>query len=176
MSGTSQVIPVFQLSAVNQDDGRTAGRNLKVRIVSWTSEVSLRHGSDPVENWIDLGAPPTPAKNWFFEVGAAGISIDQFSVTLEFEGDCDGTYHMGHTLEGANLATWVATNYREKTNQIYREESCGGIFGYAQCGPAGYIYTFTGGVSNPKLHPPSGGAEPCEPGRNQVCPNCPDEE
>ena len=170
MTDRSQATPVFQLSVVNQNDPINQGEGLEAKLVSWSPKVSLRGNSAPISQWVPV-PPNSPAINWFFQIGQDNVSIEDFNVTVQIKGSYGG-YEETISIACKEIPGWVSANYKEKTNQIYKPGTAG-TFGYAQCGPDGYIYTLTGGVDDPKIHP--GGKEPCEPGRNEVCPCCSDQ-
>ncbi|HYX22541.1 MAG TPA: hypothetical protein VFC23_00175 [Thermoanaerobaculia bacterium] len=152
---------IFQLTAVSQDDrGCPIGAQLTGTVTAYSGG-SLRSGSFPVNQPVPLPIPPRgghkapPSPTWFLVLDD---SIEDASFTIVIEGP--GTNNPTTiTIDGANMPKWVAQNQKEDTNQIYRAGQCG-IFGFAQENqpsdqPVYWIYTVTGGVFHPKVHPPS---------------------
>jgi hypothetical protein len=55
------------------------------------------------------------------------------------------------TVTGAEAKKWADIPFNDRPNQIY-QKGIYGIFGFAQNGPDGLIYTITAGVLNPRVH------------------------
>lgn len=150
--------PQFQLTVVSQNDpGCSAGSQLSV-IVHPPRGGSLLPQSFPVNEAVALPVPPPPtpppSPTWWIDLAAG---IENASYTLVISGP-NGANPTTITVNGSDMPQWVSRNEREKTNQIYKEGSCG-IFGFAQLSdkkdqPRTWIYTVTAGVDNPKIHPP----------------------
>ena len=150
---------IFQLTAVSQDDpGCPIGAQLNGTVTAYSGG-SLRSDSFPVNTSVSLPIPPQagkktpPSPTWFLVLDD---SIDDASFTIVIEGP-GSSNPTTITIDGANMPGWVAQNQKEDTNQIYKSGKCG-IFGYAQENqptdqPISWIYTVTGGVFNPKVHP-----------------------
>lgn len=144
---------IFQLTMVSQNDsGCNCGDQLTGELTNYCGG-NLKAGSEPFGEKVQLPVPsndPPPSPTWFLELAGA-IELASFQVVVSGpNGDTP------ITINGAEMATWVAQNQNEKTNQVYLESSCG-IFGYAQKNVAGgitnWIYTITAGVTNPVVHP-----------------------
>lgn len=57
------------------------------------------------------------------------------------------------TASALDAEAWGAIPYEGRPNQIYRRGALG-VFGFAQHGPNGPIYTFTAGVLDPSSKHP----------------------
>ena len=163
MSGsfTSVRTQIFRLTAVSQNDpGSKDGAGLFATVTGFTGG-KLQHISSPVNEKVSLPIPPPQGKagpqspTWFMELDG---SINEASFTVEISGP------VGYTpttivVKGSDMANWIVANQKEKTNQIY-SKGTSGIFGFAQKdnvvdGNLNWIYSITGGVVNPMVHPPS---------------------
>ncbi|MBD1208399.1 MAG: hypothetical protein H9535_08215 [Ignavibacteria bacterium] len=164
--------PIFQLTAVSQNDGECSqGENITA-IVTSTSGVNF---------WIAPVIPPSPypatqfpyqepvklpipgdgkpSPTWFFK--ASGKLADA-SVTIEINTPNQPVLYI--TIEGDDLVKWGSQNFVNPsffTNQVYQTGSCG-VFGLATSTqgaehkdgqalqPVSWIYTITTGVNNPQ--------------------------
>jgi hypothetical protein len=149
----------FQLTAVSQNDPGSwpDGSQLTGTLTAYSGG-TLESSSPPVNQAVSLPIPPPPGPNpptpptWVLVMDK---TIKEASYTIVIEGP--GQKPTTINIDGANMPMWVAQNKKEDTNQIYKEGKCG-IFGYAQENPVSgqpinWIYTVTGGVSYPKVHP-----------------------
>lgn len=151
---------IFRLTTVSQNDnGATSGDKLTATVTDIKGG-KLVGPSSPMNKAVDMPIPPaqgvTPPMppTWFMELDG---SIDDASFTVEISGPAP---YPTTTIEvkGSDMAAWVAANKIEKTNQIYSKGN-DGIFGFAQedsvvDGNLNWIYSITGGVVNPMVHPP----------------------
>ena len=150
---------IFQLTAVSQNDpGCPIGAELHAVLTAYSGG-TLRSDSFPVGERIHLPIPPGPGKTappsptWFLILDHT-IKEASFTIVIDGPGKNNQT---SIQIDGANMPGWVAVNQKEDTNQIYKSGDCG-IFGYAQENkpsdqPISWIYTVTGGVYQPKVHP-----------------------
>lgn len=151
----SQSNNIFQLSAVSQNDnGCTFGKDYTLTVIN-VSGGTLRDGSFPVNEAVKLPIPPAPrttpplTPTWFL-ITESDDAETSFEVVIECSKN--GT-KLHETLHLKDVKKWAAANAIRKTNQIYQEGNCG-IFGFATPhAPQGWIYTFTVGVTNPRIHP-----------------------
>lgn len=161
--------PIFQLSALSQNDqpnpscpGCSVGDQITATLLSYGGgQIFL---SDPPQPYpatqfpintpvllpIPNSGKPTPT--WFMEV-ENGIENAWFLLEVTTPGISTKRI----LIEGINMPAW--TKEGPKTNQIYQGGDCG-IFGFAQKNtpanqPVYWIYTVTGGVCNPQVHPPA---------------------
>lgn len=147
---------IFQLTAVSQNDPQCSiGSQLTATITSYNGG-TLTANSSPLTVDLPIPPPPTPppSPTWFL---ALDHTIKDASFSIEIAGP-PGTQTTAITINGSDMPGWVAQNEKEKTNQIYKQGTCG-IFGFAQRnvveGQGVYwIYTVTGGVCDPQVHPP----------------------
>lgn len=144
---------VFQLSALSQNDPMAAdGTKLYCKITK-ISNGTLRDGSFPTEEDVHLPIPPgqngsEPTPTWFL----IPDSNLEGAFTIEVFCPSDANYPSKTiTILQSDVATWAAVPFNNRENQIYQEGEYG-IFGFAQEGPNGFIYTITAGVLNPRLH------------------------
>lgn len=144
---------VFQLSALSQNDsGAADGSKLYCKITGY-SNGSFRKGSSPVNENVHLPVPPGqsgsgPTPTWFLipEYNLLG------SFTIEIFCPTDPSYPTKTiTILESDVKSWASESFDKRVNQIYQEGEYG-IFGFAQKGPNGPIYTITAGVLNPRLH------------------------
>lgn len=151
---------IFQLTIVSQNDpGCEFGTELYATVTAYSGG-KLVNGSMPVNQKVKLPIPPAPgttpppSPTWFMELAD---SIDNASYSIEISGPA-GYPTTKILLNGSDMKGWIAANKIDKTNQIYLESNCG-IFGFAQendvnGGNTNWIYTITGGVVHPHVHPP----------------------
>jgi|GEM_PF-2864287 len=146
--------PVFQLSVLSQNDnGAADGSKIFCKITNITNG-SLRSGSLPLNEGVALPIPPkegvkAPATPTWFLVPNSNISDTSFE--LEIYCSTDTSYPTTSiTVKASDVEKWGAIPYNDRDNQIYQKGDYG-IFGFAQIGKHGLIYTVTAGVLNPKL-------------------------
>jgi hypothetical protein len=151
---------IFRLTAVSQNDpGTTDGENLSATVTGFTGG-KLQSISSPINEKVSLPIPPPEGHTgpkpptWFMELDG---STKDASFTVEISGPA-GYTPTTIVVKGSDMANWIATNHKEKTNQIYAKGTSG-IFGFAQeddvvDGNLNWIYSITGGVVNPMVHPP----------------------
>jgi len=146
--------PVFQLSVLSQNDsGAADGNNIFCKITNIING-SLRSGSFPLQKGVALPIPPqegskTPATPTWFLVPNNHISNTSFE--LEIYCPTDAKYPITNiTIKASDVEKWGSITYNDRDNQIYQKGDYG-IFGFAQKGKNGLIYTITTGVLNPKL-------------------------
>ncbi|VXA95464.1 conserved hypothetical protein [Flavobacterium sp. 9AF] len=144
---------VFQLSALSQNDlGATDGSKIFCTITKVTNG-TLRAGSFPVNEEVHLPTPPGqngsgPTPTWFLIPDEA---ISETSFELQINCPTDSNYPITKiTVNASDVQQWAKIPYNDRDNQIYQEGE-NGIFGFAQEGPNGLIYTITAGVLNPQL-------------------------
>ncbi|MDH7447650.1 hypothetical protein [Aquimarina sp. 2201CG14-23] len=152
---------IFQLTMVSQNDPQcNDGTDLFGEVTSFTGG-TLGASGLKAQNQVHLPIPPDPSNpkpapspTWFLELDG---SIDKASFSVVISGP-KGYTSTKITIDGSNMESWVTQNEKEKTNQIYKESSCG-IFGFAQKNVTAsgtyWIYTITAGVSYPVVHPPN---------------------
>lgn len=144
--------PVFQLSVLSQNDsGAADGNKIFCEITSITNG-SLRSGSFPLKEGVVLPIPPgedKPATPTWFLVPDTNILDTSFDVKIYCP--TDAKYPTTNiTVKASDVEKWGATPYNDRNNQIYQKGDYG-VFGFAQEGKHGLIYTITAGVLNPKL-------------------------
>lgn len=150
---------VFQLSALSQNDfGAADGADICCTITAVTGG-TLTTGSFPFQKLVKLPVPPPPppvpatppsTPTWFLQPTG---NITDTSYTLEIGCPSDSKYPTATiTVTGAQVQEWGQIPYPDRPNQIY-QKGVYGIFGFAQVGPDGLIYTVTVGVLNPQEHP-----------------------
>jgi len=144
---------VFQLSALSQNDnGAADGSTIFCEITKITNG-TLRSGSFPINEEVHLTTPPRqdssgPTPTWFL-VPDADISETTFD--LKISCPSDSSYPTTKiTVKASDVQKWASFPYDKRDNQIYQGGEYG-IFGFAQEGPNGLIYTVTAGVLNPQL-------------------------
>ena len=144
---------VFQLSALSQNDnGAADGSKVFCKITKITNG-SLRMGSFPINKEVHLTTPPGqngsgPTPTWFL---VPDHHILDTSFELEISCPSDDNYpKTSIAITAAAVQKWASIPYNDRDNQIYQEGKYG-IFGFAQEGPSGLIYTVTAGVLNPQL-------------------------
>jgi len=144
----------FQLSVLSQNDsGAADGSNIFCKITKITNG-SLRPGSFPLKEAVALPIPPgennpAPATPTWFLVPDTNISDTSFEV--EIYCPTDSNYPTTNiTVKASDVEKWGAIPYNDRDNQIYQKGDYG-VFGFAQEGKKGLIYTITAGVLNPKL-------------------------
>jgi hypothetical protein len=144
---------VFQLSALSQNDpGVADGNKLFCNVTSITGG-TLRSGSFPINRAVALPIPPGqngsgPTPTWFI---VPDNTIQETAFNIEVSCPTDSNYPATKiTVKASDVQKWAAIPYNERDNQIYQEGEYG-IFGFAQEGPNGLIYTVTAGVLNPQL-------------------------
>ncbi|CAD0004814.1 MULTISPECIES: hypothetical protein [Flavobacterium] len=144
---------VFQLSALSQNDaGAADGSQLFCEVTKITNG-NLRTGSFSINEMVALPIPPGqngsgPTPTWFL---VPDDNILDTSFNLEISCPSDSGYPTTKiTVKASDVQKWAAIPYNERDNQIYQEGQYG-IFGFAQEGPNGLIYTVTAGVLNPQL-------------------------
>jgi len=146
--------PVFQLSVLSQNDsGAADGSKIFCKITKITNG-SLRSGSFPLKEAVALPIPPqegvkAPATpTWFLE---PNTNISDTLFELEIYCPTDTKYPTTNiTVTASDVQKWGTVSYNERDNQIYQKGDYG-VFGFAQEGKKGLIYTITAGVLNPKL-------------------------
>jgi hypothetical protein len=147
---------VFQLSALSQNDpGAVDGSELFCTITQVVGG-KLTTGSFPIHQGVALPIPPPPGENsatptptWFLIPSG---QIEDTSYSLEIYCPSDANYPKTNiTVKAIDVKKWAAIPYNERHNQIYQEGKYG-IFGFAQEGPDGLIYTVTAGVLDPKTY------------------------
>ncbi|WP_130734131.1 hypothetical protein [Flavobacterium sp. J27] len=144
---------VFQLSAVSQNDVEAADGSKIFCTLAKITNGTLRTGSFPINEAVHLPTPPgqnssgdTPS--WFL---IPENNILETSFELEINCPSDSNYPVTKiTVKASDVQKWANIPYNERENQIYQEGK-NGIFGFAQEGPNGLIYTITAGVLNPQL-------------------------
>lgn len=149
---------VFQLSVLSQNDpGAQSGANLAC-VVTAVKKGTLLPDSLPVDQFVSLPIPPTPGvippptPTWYLKPDPA-VSVNAAAYTVEIFCPDDISYPpLSIIVAGGDVAVWGATPYGERKNQVYRGGDRG-VFGFAQLGPEGLIYTITAGVLNPKAGP-----------------------
>lgn len=144
---------VFQLSALSQNDnGAADGSKLFCEVTKITNG-SLRDGSFAINEKVALPTPPGqdtsgPTPTWFL---VPDKTILDTSFDLEISCPSDSSYPATTiTVKASDVQKWAAIPYNERDNQIYQGGEYG-VFGFAQEGPDGLIYTVTAGVLNPQL-------------------------
>lgn len=144
---------VFQLSAVSQNDNGAADGNTILCEVTKITNGTLRTGSFPINKEVPLPTPPGqngsgPTPTWFLQPNGA---ISETSFELQISCPTDKNYPTTSiTVKASDVEKWALIPYNERDNQIYQNGEYG-IFGFAQEGPNGLIYTVTAGVLNPQL-------------------------
>lgn len=145
---------VFQLSALSQNDPMAAdGAKLYCKITK-VEGGTLRNGSFPVNENVHLPVPPGqngqgPTPTWFL-IPSKDMSTTSFEIEVFCPAD---TKYPAKTIsvKASDVQAWAAIPFNDRENQIYQEGEYG-IFGFAQEGPDGLIYTITAGVLNPRLY------------------------
>ncbi|NHN27864.1 hypothetical protein FIA58_019475 [Flavobacterium jejuense] len=144
---------VFQLSALSQNDnGAADGSKIFCEITKITNG-SLRTGSFPINKEVHLTTPPGqdgsgPTPTWFL---IPDNDISNTSFELQISCPSDSNYPTTSiTVKASDVQIWAAIPYNDRDNQIYQGGEYG-VFGFAQEGPNGLIYTVTAGVLNPQL-------------------------
>ncbi len=147
---------VFQLSAVSQNDpGAADGANIYCTIKA-IHNGTLRQGSFPLDMQTILPVPPgqttpAPATPTWFLVPSGMLKATGFTLEIGCLGD--PAYPTTKIdISATDVAIWAGRNAATPTNEIY-QTGVYGIFGYAQSGPDGLIYTVTVGVLDPRKHP-----------------------
>lgn len=144
---------VFQLSALSQNDAGAADGSQLFCEVKKITNGNLRTGSFSINEMIALPTPPGqdgsgPTPTWFL---VPENNILDTSFELEILCPSDNNYpKTSITIKASDVQQWASIPYNERDNQIYQEGKYG-IFGFAQEGPNGLIYTVTAGVLNPQL-------------------------
>lgn len=144
---------VFQLSALSQNDAEAADGSKIFCEVTKITNGSLRTGSFPINEDVHLTTPPGqnasgPTPTWYL---VPDSDISKTSFDLEISCPSNLSYPKTKiTIKGSDVQEWAAIPYDERDNQIYQEGEYG-VFGFAQEGPNGLIYTVTAGVLNPQL-------------------------
>lgn len=151
---------IFRLTAVSQNDPSSLdGADLSAKVTAFTGG-ELQSISAPADTELSLSIPLPDGRagyksqTWFMELDG---SINDASFTVEISGPA-GYTTTSIVVKGSDMANWIAANHPEKTNQIYAKGT-NGIFGFAQKdnvvdGNLNWIYSITGGVVNPMIHPP----------------------
>lgn len=147
---------VFQLSVLSQNDpGTVDGANLAVDVF-FAPRTTLRAGSSPMRELVSLPIPapnPPPTPTWFFEPQGP-TTIRELLICLVI---VDHTHRpqpyppIVIRVPVQDVMAWARIPYQDRPNIIYRE-GVYGVFGFAQEGPDGPIYTITAGVLNPRVH------------------------
>ena len=144
---------VFQLSALSQNDaGAADGSQLFCEVTKITNG-SLRTGSFSINEMVALPVPPGqsgsgPTPTWFLVPDDKTLDT---SFYLKISCPSDSGYPITNiTVKASDVQKGAAIPYNERDNQIYQGGKYG-IFGFAQDGPDGLIYTVTAGVLNPQL-------------------------
>ncbi|MFP9116112.1 hypothetical protein ACLI1A_19410 [Flavobacterium sp. RHBU_3] len=144
----------FQLSILSQNDfGAADGSNL-ICIVSEANGGTLQQGSFPLNAEILLPIPPaegvTPlaTPTWFLVPNG---EIQDTSYTISISCPTDPSYPITNmTINASDVSKWASVlPFDQRPNQIY-SNGVYGVFGFAQTGPDGLIYTVTAGVLNPQ--------------------------
>ncbi|WP_445457021.1 hypothetical protein [Flavobacterium sp. HNIBRBA15423] len=144
---------VFQLSALSQNENGAADGSKIFCEVTKIAKGNLRTGSFPINELVHLTTPPGqngsgPTPTWFL---IPDSDISETSFELQISCPSDSNYpKTSITVKASDVQKWAAIPYNERDNQIYQEGEYG-IFGFAQEGPNGLIYTVTAGVLNPQL-------------------------
>jgi len=144
---------VFQLSALSQNDAGAANGSQLFCEVTKITNGTLRTGSFSINEMVALPTPPGqdgsgPTPTWFL---VPDDSILDTSFELEILCPSDNDYpKTAITVKASDVQQWASKPYNDRDNQIYQEGKYG-IFGFAQEGPNGLIYTVTAGVLNPQL-------------------------
>ncbi|TYP99444.1 hypothetical protein C7447_10140 [Tenacibaculum adriaticum] len=141
----------FQLSALSQNDPGAADGNKLVCEV--TANGPLRKGSSPVNKPVKLPIPPSESKKietptWYLETTKG----ENASFEIKISGPTGSKYpSKSIKVKQSDVQEWASVPFNDRENQIYQEGEYG-IFGFAQEGPDGSIYTITAGVLNPRLY------------------------
>jgi hypothetical protein len=144
---------VFQLSALSQNDAGAADGNTILCEITKITNGTLRTGSFPINKEVPLPTPPGqngsgPTPTWFLQPDGA---ISEASFELQISCPTDKNYPTTSiTVKASDVEKWAAISYNDRDNQIYKNGEYG-IFGFAQEGPNGLIYTVTAGVLKPQL-------------------------
>ena len=145
---------VFELNVRSQNDNGAADGNKLFCKITNISNGSLRSGSFPINEEVHLTIPPVQTKSnpippvWFL---IPNDNILDTEYTLEISCPTDTSYPTKNiTIKASDVEKWGAVPYNKRDNQIYQKGDYG-IFGFAQEGPKGLIYTVTAGVLNPRL-------------------------
>ena len=145
---------IFQLSVLSQNDNGAADGNKIFCEVTNISNGSLRSGSFPLKEGVSLPIPPggnkpAPATPTWFLVPEVNILNTSFDVKIYCPTDVKyPTTNI--TVKASDVEKWGVISYNDRDNQIYQKGDYG-VFGFAQKGKHGPIYTITAGVLNPKL-------------------------
>jgi len=145
---------VFELNVRSQNDNGAADGNKLFCKITNISNGSLRSGSFPINEEVHLTVPPVQTKPnpippvWFL---IPNDNILDTEYILEISCPADTNYPTKNiTIKASDVEKWGAVPYNKRDNQIYQKGDYG-IFGFAQEGPNGLIYTITAGVLNPQL-------------------------
>jgi len=144
---------IFQLSVLSQNDSGAADGNKIFCEITNITNGSLRSGSFPLKEGITLPIPPgnnpAPTTPTWFLVPDANILDTSFDVKIYCP--TDAKYPTTNiTVKASDVEKWGAIPYNDRDNQIYQKGDYG-IFGFAQEGPNGPVYTITAGVLHPQL-------------------------
>lgn len=148
-----QTNKVFQLSALSQNDNGAADGSQLFCTITQVNGGSLRNGSSPINSEVHLPIPPgqnssVATPTWFLIPDG---NIEDTSYKLEISCPSDSNYpSTSIVVKASDVQKWALIPYDERDNQIYQNGEYG-IFGFAQEGPDGLIYTVTAGVLNPQL-------------------------
>ena len=145
---------IFQLSALSQNDsGATDGDKLYCEITQIVNGI-LRDDSNAIHQEIALPIPPGEAQpapatpTWFLETESGADATFEIKIFCQTDENYPTTTI---TVKESDVKSWVTEPFEDRENQIY-QGGANGVFGFAQKGPNGYIYTITAGVLNPKKH------------------------
>ncbi len=145
---------IFQLSALSQNDpGAADGSELVCKIIKVENGI-LRQGSFPINENVKLPIPPGENKpapatpSWFLVTTKGEDAIFEVEVFCS----TDTKYPTKKiVVKQSDVRKWATISFEKRENQIYQKGEYG-IFGFAQEGPDGLIYTITAGVLNPRLY------------------------
>lgn len=144
----------FQLSVLSQNDSGAADGAVLVCEVLKINNGTLSSGSFPINSTVNLPIPPNneapaPATPTWFLIPSGNISNTSFEIQISCP--TDPSYPTTQiTINASDVEKWGSIPYDDRDNQIYSKGEYG-IFGFAQIGPNGLIYTVTAGVLNPQL-------------------------
>jgi hypothetical protein len=143
---------VFQLSAVSQNDpGAADGAAIHCTVTNIRNG-NLSEYSLPAHLTVVLPIPPVPNEEppttptWFLRPTG---DISDTSIDVELTCPLDSSYPTTKiSVTGSEVIKWAEIGPGKPPNQIY-QNGVYGVFGFAQIGPMGPIYTVTAGVLSP---------------------------
>ncbi len=139
----------FQLSVLSQNDPGAKYSSELFCTVTKVTGGSLKPGSEPLNKPISLPIPsstPPPTPTWFLDL----CNDEESSYSVKITCPTEKTYPTCYIeVKSSDVEKWGAVPYDQRDNQIYSKGEYG-VFGFAQIGKNGLIYTITAGVLNPK--------------------------